>query len=95
MKKFFWNCVFSTIFTIPLYAQIAAIQGRIIDSDSAEPVAQVTIRIADNDIAITSDATGYFNTTSTSLPLGEQVLIVSKSGYITRRIRITIQQNKI
>jgi hypothetical protein len=74
------------------YAQETTVKGRILDSNSSEPLPDVTVRLQGEAFSAQTDARGLFSITSDQLPLGEQVVLVEKSEYITQRIPVTIQQ---
>lgn len=94
MKKIFRDCLFAAFFTTSLSAQVTLVKGKIIESESAVPIPNVNVRIANSAFATTTDEAGFFSSAGVTLPLGEQVLVVAKTGYVTRRIRIIIQDKK-
>ncbi|NND88361.1 MAG: carboxypeptidase-like regulatory domain-containing protein, partial [Flavobacteriaceae bacterium] len=91
MKKFFVTFCLVFFATASAFAQDAVVKGRIVDANSSEPVPDVDVRIQSSIYATMTDALGLFSITGNEMPLGEQVLIVSKNGYNTQRIPITIQ----
>ena len=91
MKKLFIALNICLLCSVSLVAQEAVVKGKVIDSDATEPIPDVEIRILASAYATETDALGLFNITGADLPQGEQVLIVAKSGYVTKRIPITIQ----
>ncbi|MCR9181940.1 MAG: TonB-dependent receptor [Flavobacteriaceae bacterium] len=74
-----------------LHAQEATVKGRVIETNSGEPIPNVQLSIEESIYSTTTDANGVFTFTDSNLPLGEQILLVEKSGYITLRFPITIQ----
>lgn len=72
-------------------AQEATVKGRVIDSNSGDPVPSATISIEESVFTTTTDANGTFTITESNLPLGEQILFVEKTAYNSLRIPITIQ----
>ncbi|WP_432412064.1 carboxypeptidase-like regulatory domain-containing protein [Rasiella sp. SM2506] len=91
MKNFYAALFLVLFWGVSLLAQEAIVMGRVIDSDATEPVSNVEIRIVSSVFTTTTDALGLFHISSVELPQGEQVLLVSKDGYVTKKIRITIQ----
>lgn len=89
--NFYTALVCICFWSVSLPAQEAIVKGRVIDSDATEPVANVEVRIVSSVFTTTTDALGIFHISSENLPQGEQVLLVSKDGYVTKKIRITIQ----
>jgi len=94
MRKFIFIlsivCIYSTI----LQAQEIVIKGRVIDAHSSEIVPKVQIHILSSDFETQTDEKGLFVLNDSNLPLGEQVLVLSKINYITQRILITMHNGK-
>ena len=79
---------FSTVF-----AQQTLIKGSVVDATSLEPIGDVVITIEETNQATKTDAFGTFEF-SNNVPLGEQVLRISKSGYLTKRYPIVVNENR-
>lgn len=93
MKHLLFSVCFS-IFTLSLAtSQEAVVKGRIVDTNSNEPVSDVDVRILESVFSTQTDAMGLFAFTSKDLPQGEQVMVVSKNGYLTQQIQIVVQNN--
>jgi hypothetical protein len=91
MKNFYTTLVCVCFWSVSLSAQEAIVKGRVIDSDATEPVPNVAVRILSSVFTTETDGTGTFLISGLELPQGEQVLTVTKSGYVTKKIRIVIQ----
>lgn len=94
MKQFFFTLWIGLLGTVSLFAQDATVKGRIVDTNSSEPVPDVDVRIQSSKFNTTTTPEGIFNISGSDLPQGEQVLLVEKSGYVNQRIPITIQNGK-
>jgi len=94
MKKFIFTFGVILICALSSLAQDTTVKGRVVDTNSSEVIPDVDVRIRGVNFSDVTDELGLFNFTSTRLPQGEQVLLVSKSGYIAQRIAITIQSGK-
>ena len=81
-------------FTISLYAQNTLIKGSVIDALSFEPIEGVTVTIEDSSLFQLTDVLGVFTFTENNIPLGEQILRISKTGFITKRYPITINEGE-
>ena len=81
------------IFSISLQAQDPLIKGSVIDALSFEPIEGVTITIEGSDLYQLTDTLGAFIFTE-NIPLGEQILRISKTGFITKRYPITVNEGK-
>lgn len=91
MKKTILTLLFCvTIIGIGL-AQNTTVKGKVIEANSGEPVPNAQITIQESVYSTTSDTNGNFSITDANLPLGEQILLIEKSGYNTLRLPITIQ----
>ena len=77
-----------------IIAQNAVIKGRIIDSHSSDILPDVELRILSSEYYTKTDSKGLFIFSETSFLQGEQVLVISKNGYISQKILITIQIGK-
>ncbi|MBT8274051.1 MAG: TonB-dependent receptor, partial [Bacteroidia bacterium] len=67
------------------------ITGSVKDAVSNEPIADVIITIEETQQTTRTDALGVF-TFSTDVPLGEQVLRISKDGFVTKRYPIVVNE---
>lgn len=94
MKKFIFTLCIGLLSSFTLLAQEATVKGRVVDTNSSEVIPDVEVRIQDSNFNAETSALGLFEFTSADLPQGEQVLLVSKSGFISQRIPITIQGGK-
>jgi len=91
MKNIFVTLFMVFLAGVSALAQDATVKGRIVDTNSSEPIPDVDVRIQSSKYSAVTDALGLFSISGTELPQGEQVLIVSKNVFITQRIPITIQ----
>ena len=92
MKRFiFIGCV---VFLggISSWAQEAILKGRVLETNSYEPIPDVEIYIQNSAFKVATDALGEFYFLDENLPQGEQILILSKQGYVGLKIPITIQK---
>tara|TARA_R110002124_G_scaffold120895_7_gene279158 strand:- start:70626 stop:73445 length:2820 start_codon:yes stop_codon:yes gene_type:complete len=85
-------CIISLLVSgaITLFAQNTIVKGRIIDTNSSEAIPNVEVAIKGSDFSALTNSEGLFAMVSEDLPQGEQVLLVSKNGYISQRILISI-----
>ncbi|WNH13781.1 carboxypeptidase-like regulatory domain-containing protein [Thalassobellus suaedae] len=90
MKKFI---IFLLLCEFAIFAnsQQTLIKGSVIDGDSFQPITNVTITIeATKQIQLTNEL-GEFQFTE-NIPLGEQILKISKLGYFTKRYPIIVNE---
>src|SRR5690606_13601698 len=93
MKRFiFMGCV---VFLggLSSLAQEAIVKGRILETNSYEPIPDVEINIQGSIFNTETNALGEFYFLQKNLPQGQQILIVSKSGYITLKLPIIIRND--
>ncbi|WP_109302061.1 carboxypeptidase-like regulatory domain-containing protein [Aquimarina sp. AU474] len=79
----------------PITAQQANLQGRVVDNFTSENITDVTITIKSSAVSTKTNSFGVFNFKDKTLPLGEQILILTKLGYVTKQFPITINQGQI
>ncbi|MFT4697685.1 MAG: hypothetical protein ACI9SJ_000814 [Flavobacteriaceae bacterium] len=91
MKNFYLTSFFTIFCGLSIGAQKAFVKGRVVDTNSSEVIQNVNVRIQSSTYSTITDAQGMFFISSTDLPQGEQVLLVSKQGYLAQRVPITIQ----
>ncbi|MCL5127008.1 TonB-dependent receptor [Algibacter sp. L4_22] len=81
------------IFSISLHSQQTFVKGSLLDALTFEPIKNVFVAIEDSDLSTYSNALGEF-LFDKNLPLGEQMLRVSKKGYISKRFPIIINEGE-
>ncbi|WP_074409853.1 TonB-dependent receptor [Aquimarina megaterium] len=77
------------------HAQQTGLKGKIIDAISGINLEKVTVSIKKTKVSVLTTTFGEFDFRDTELPLGEQVLILSKQGYITKRFPIIISEGNV
>jgi len=77
------------LYSNTILSQNTTLKGSVLDALSGEPIPQVKISIEDTDQFKFTDGKGAF-VFSESLPLGEQILSLSKKGYESKRYPIII-----
>ena len=75
------------------FAQDTIVKGSVLDGTTGEPIPDVTITIEETGQSVKTDANGEFQF-KTIVPLGEQVLKVEKSGYVTKRYPIVVNEGE-
>ena len=90
------NCIifligFLSYFTA--FAQQTVVKGSVNDLTSNQPLAGVVITFEGALLSTDTDASGGF-VFSSNIPLGEQVLILSKGGYMAARYPIVVNEGK-
>ena len=74
-------------------AQETVVKGSVLDAVTNNPIPGVTITIEETFQSTQTDALGEFSFT-TNVPLGEQVLLVEKVGFVTKRYPIVVNEGK-
>ena len=93
MKKILMIFLLGICSVFTAFSQQTTITGSVKDADSNEPIADVTITIEETQQTTQTDALGVF-VFSTNVPLGEQVLRISKEGYVTKRYPIVVNEGQ-
>ena len=91
IRRLFLCCYFSIS---GLYGQDAAVQGRLADEITRQALAGVKVELEGFSQAEFSDAEGNFIFRH-PIPLGEQVLVFSGNGYITKRFPVVIEEGLV
>src|SRR5690606_16537872 len=87
MKKI--RLVLLFMVSISAFGQQTIVKGSVKDATSFKPLVDVLVKIEGTDLSTKTDVLGEFDFSS-NLPLGEQVLNISKEGYVATRYPITI-----
>ena len=93
MKKSFFIFLFGIFSVLTSFAQETIVKGSVLDGTSGEPIPDVTITIEETGQTVKTDANGEFQFKGI-VPLGEQVLKVEKTGYVTKRYPIVVNEGK-
>ncbi len=80
--------------SIPALAQKTLVKGSVKHAVSFEPIPEVTVTIIETSQNTKTNSLGEFEF-SLDVPLGEQILIISKEGYITAKYPITVNEFQI
>ncbi len=92
MKKFLLCLLFFGV-TIIVSSQETLINGSVLDGDSFQPISNVTITIEETKQIQLTNELGEFKFIK-NVPLGEQVLKISKLGYLTKRYPIIVNEGE-
>ncbi|WP_353779206.1 carboxypeptidase regulatory-like domain-containing protein [Winogradskyella sp. 3972H.M.0a.05] len=93
-KNFFYVLLFGVLFTLSSFAQETKITGSVKDAVTNEPLPNVEVTIEETGQTTKTDANGRFDF-SANVPLGEQVLKLTKLGYLTARFPIVVNQGQV
>ncbi|MFD2551291.1 carboxypeptidase regulatory-like domain-containing protein [Bizionia sediminis] len=93
MKKSLIVFLFGFFSTVAAIAQETVVKGSVTEGTSLNPIRNVTVTIEGTDITTLTDENGMFELRS-NLPLGEQVLRISKDEYVFKRYPIVINQGQ-
>src|SRR5690606_37869199 len=87
--------ILTLLFCVSLFgftqAQDTTVKGKVIEANSGEPVPSAQVTIQESIFTTTTDANGNFSITDSDLPLGEQILLIERSGFTNLRLPINIQ----
>lgn len=75
-------------------AQQTAVTGTVLDTNSSEPIPGVEVSLQGSNFSAITGSDGIFTISGQALPLGDQLLFLSKAGYLTQRIPVTIQEGE-
>ncbi|WP_405574200.1 carboxypeptidase regulatory-like domain-containing protein [Winogradskyella sp. Asnod2-B02-A] len=93
MKKSLIILLFGIFSSFTMMAQSTVVKGSVKDAVSSEPIPDVTITIEETQQSTLTNGLGEF-IFSSNVPLGEQVLKISKAGYQTKRYPIIVNEGQ-
>lgn len=93
MEKKLFIFLFGFFSFFAAYAQQTLIKGSVKDAVSFEPIPNVTVTIEETQQTTQTDALGEF-VFSFDVPLGEQILRISKDGYVFKRYPIVVNEGQ-
>lgn len=94
MRPFLSVILFTILSCFSISAQQTIINGSVKDELTFEPLPDVTVTIEKSILTTQTDALGVF-IFSENIPLGEQVLKILKTGYITKRYPIVVSAGSV
>src|SRR5690554_2206943 len=95
MNKFFLTICTVLLVSFSSNAQETVVKGKVLDTNSSEPIPDATVSIMNSIFSTMTDAEGTFSFTQQTLPRGEHVLEISKPGYISLQLPVTIQDGMV
>lgn len=93
MEKYALVFLFGFFSVCSIFGQQTTIKGSVKDAIAKKPIANVTVAIEDTKQSTQTNALGEF-AFNFNVPLGEQVLRISKIGYISKRYPIVVYENE-
>lgn len=91
MNKFILSICTLFLVGFTVSAQNTVVQGKVLDTNSNEPIPDVEISIQGSNLSALTDGKGLFLISNSRIPEGERTLVISKSGYISQRLPVIIQ----
>lgn len=79
---------------VKLSAQETSLQGKVVDAATYSGLPGTNIAIEGSFLETISEADGSFRISGENFPTGPQLLVLSRSGYFTQRIPITIHSGE-
>lgn len=86
--------ILTFLFSTALFSQQTSVNGKVVDDDNGEPLANVSVELEDTSFKTQTSNEGAFSFSADDMLLGEQVLILSKENYKTKRFPIIIEEGK-
>lgn len=91
MKKQILSFVFVCFASIYSFAQQTTIRGIVKDMMTSQPIDAVLVQLEGTDLSTITDNQGAFAFVL-DVPLGEQILLLSKNGFLTARYPIVVSE---
>jgi len=83
------------LISVKVYSQTTMVIGRVVDVNSGEAIVGAEARLLTVNIFSETDLEGRFNISAENLPLGEQVLMISANGYLSKKFRVIIEKGQV
>ena len=93
MNKFYFTIYTVFLVAFSAFSQNPVVMGKVLDTNSSEPIPDVKVSIQNTIFYTVTNAEGTFSFSQETLPQGEQVLEISKDGYTSLKIPVTIQND--
>jgi len=93
MKKILFIFLFGIFSVVTGFSQQTIVKGSVNDAVSNEPIPDVTVTLEGTNLSMLTDDLGMFLFDS-NVPLGEQMLNLSKDGYFANRYPIIVNEGK-
>ena len=93
MKKILFVFLFGIFSFYNAFGQQTIVMGSVNDATSNEPIPGVIVTIEGTNLSTTTDGLGVFSFNN-NVPFGEQMLNLSKEGYVTNRYPIVVNEGK-
>ena len=91
MKKQILSFMFVCFASIYSFAQQTTIRGIVKDMMTSQPIDAVLVQLEGTDLSTITDNQGAF-AFLLDVPLGEQILLLSKNGFLTARYPIVVSE---
>ena len=93
MKKTTLTLLLSVFFLTGMVAQtLSSVKGKVVDSESQQALENVTVTVKETSLSTQTDANGIFSLAN--VPVGNQVVEISLTGYETQSFPVSIQEGK-
>jgi hypothetical protein len=75
-------------------AQSTVVEGKVLDTNTSDPIPDVEVHIQGSSLSALTDSMGLFSIKNEMIPEGEQTIVISKMGYISQRLPISIRKGE-
>ena len=93
MKIQLLNFMFLCVNTLFVFAQQTVVKGVVKDMLTNQPIEGVSVNFENSELTSSTDDMGFFQF-SAAVPLGEQMLSLSKEGYLNARYPIIVTEGQ-
>ncbi len=94
MKKQILSFLFVCFNVFFVFAQQTVVKGIVKDMLTNQPIEGVSVSFENSELTVYTDDMGFFQF-SAAVPLGEQMLSLSKAGYLSARFPIIVNEEQI
>ncbi|SHE69896.1 Carboxypeptidase regulatory-like domain-containing protein [Psychroflexus salarius] len=94
MRKLQLLSIFTFLLALQSFAQQTNVKGRLFEDVSGDAIPNAKISIDGTEIKVLTNNSGVFNFEGLNLPLGEQILLISKEDYESKKYPIVINEGQ-
>ncbi|MEZ4875362.1 MAG: carboxypeptidase-like regulatory domain-containing protein [Flavobacteriaceae bacterium] len=94
MRQYMLTFLASVLGLFSMFSQEATIKGKVVDANSSEAIPRVEVHIVNSVFSTETNGEGIFSLSGSTVPEGEQILVLNKADYVVQRIPITIQKGQ-
>lgn len=94
MNKIIFSLCALFLIGFTAFAQSTVVEGKVLDTNTSDPIPDVEVHIQGSSLSALTDSMGLFSITNEMIPEGDHTIVISKMGYISQRLPISIRKGE-